>query len=99
MSDDPQFDPGAGPAPASTTTRAAPARWRRWFSQALPGGFESQRYLGKWLLLSTAIGVVAGLGALAFAFAIDFVTRISLGALVDYLPPTPFGEGNTGILP
>ena len=29
-------------------------------------GFESSRYLGKWLLLGTAIGIVAGLGAVVF---------------------------------
>jgi hypothetical protein len=29
-------------------------------------GFEGQRYLAKWLFLSTAIGIIAGLGAVLF---------------------------------
>ena len=33
-------------------------------------GFEGTRYLAKWLLLGTAIGIVAGLGAVVFARAI-----------------------------
>jgi chloride channel protein, CIC family len=62
-------------------------------------GFESQRYLIKWLFLSSLIGAVAGLSAIAFTWAIDFVTKISLGKFAGYLPPSPVGEGSTGILP
>lgn len=53
----------------------------------------------KWLCISTAIGVVAGLGAVAFTFAIEWVTQASLGRIVGYLPPSPLGEGNVGVLP
>ena len=69
--------------------------------RALPSGsgFESQRYLTKWLLVSSAIGVVAGLGAIAFTFGIDVVTRLALGQAVGYLPPSPVGEGNNGLMP
>ncbi|MFL5653808.1 MAG: CBS domain-containing protein [Ktedonobacteraceae bacterium] len=35
--------------------------------------FESPRYLLKWLLISTLIGLVAGIGAIAFYAAIHFV--------------------------
>ena len=56
-------------------------RWLRW-----PGGpnltgsgFESTRYLARWLLLGTTIGVVAGLGAIAFFLAIDWSTHLFLG--------------------
>jgi CIC family chloride channel protein len=62
-------------------------------------GFESQRYLIKWLFLSSVIGVVAGISAIIFTWAIDFVTHISLGKIVGYLPPLPVGEGATKIVP
>ena len=80
-----------------------PGSLRRWLkapSLALPGGgFESTRYLAKWLLLSTVIGLVAGLGAIAFYLAIQWATDFFLGRLVGYLPPAPVGEGSTGLLP
>lgn len=79
------------------TARAASsiARWLRWPTAPLLGsnGFESTRYLTKWLLLGTAIGVVAGLGAILFFVAIDTSTHLFLGGLVGYLPPSPVGEG------
>jgi CIC family chloride channel protein len=64
-----------------------------------PGGFESSRYLGKWLVLGTAIGVVAGLGAIAFYLSIEWATRFFLGTLVGYLPPAPVGEGEAVLRP
>ncbi len=60
--------------------------------------FESPRYLLKWLLISTAIGLVAGFGALAFYEAIRFSTNFFLGTLVGYLPPDPAGEGTMGVM-
>lgn len=60
--------------------------------------FESPRYLLKWLFISTAIGLVAGAGALAFSLAIQFSTRFLLGGLVGYLPPDPAGEGTMGVM-
>jgi CIC family chloride channel protein len=56
-------------------------------------GFEASRYLAKWLVISTLIGAVAGLGAVLFARAIELATRLFLGGLVGYLPPAPVGEG------
>lgn len=55
--------------------------------------FESPRYLLKWLLISTLIGLVAGVGAIAFYAAIRFATDLFLGRLIGYLPPSPAGEG------
>ncbi|GHO47929.1 chloride channel protein [Ktedonospora formicarum] len=55
--------------------------------------FESPRYLLKWLLISTLIGLVAGLGAIAFYAAINYTTDLFLGRIVGYLPPSPGGEG------
>ena len=61
--------------------------------------FESPRYLVKWLFLSSLIGIVAGLGAIAFFASIRFATDMLLGHLVGYLPPSPAGEGHTAVMP
>src|SRR5947209_7839493 len=61
--------------------------------------FESPRYLLKWLLISTLIGLVAGVGAIAFYAAIRLATGTFLGQLVGYLPPDPAGEGARGGMP
>lgn len=62
--------------------------------------FESPRYLLKWLLIGTLIGLVAGVGAIAFYAAIHFSTDLFLGRLVGYLPPDPAGEGSgTTVMP
>jgi hypothetical protein len=62
-------------------------------------GFEITRSLAKWLLVSSAIGVVAGVAAIVFDAAIRFVTGAFLGHVVGYLPPAPAGEGLTTIVP
>src|SRR5689334_2019164 len=60
--------------------------------------FESPRYLLKWLLISTLIGLVAGVGAIVFYAAIHFANDLFLGRLVGYFPPDPAGEGGHGIM-
>lgn len=60
--------------------------------------FESPRYLLKWLFISTLIGLVAGVGAIAFFEAIAIATNFFLGRLVGYLPPSPAGEGSTVVM-
>ena len=86
--------------PARAQRGEARLRWFRGLGRAVPGsGFESQRYLLKWLFVSTAIGIVAGLGVIAFMFAIDWVTQASLGQIVGYLPPSPIGEGQNDLQP
>ena len=57
------------------------------------GGFEGQSYLAKWALLGTVIGVVAGLGAALFYFALEKATEIFLVGLGHHQPPLPVGEG------
>ncbi len=68
-----------------------PWRWLPWSS---PASLRSTRYLLKWLVLGTLIGIVAGLGAVAFYRAIGFATDLFLGDLVGYQPPLPVGEGS-----
>ena len=66
--------------------------------RASGAGFESQRYLARWLFLSSSIGVVAGLGSVVFYSAIDWCTQLFLGRIVGYMPPGPKGEGAQTIM-
>jgi chloride channel protein, CIC family len=76
-----------------------PTFLRRLFHLRRAGAsFESPRYLLKWLLISTAIGLVAGAGALLFFEAIRLSTDFFLGWLVGYLPPDPAGEGSIVVM-
>jgi CIC family chloride channel protein len=52
-------------------------------------------YLQKWLLLGITIGVIAGLGAVVFFFALKYTEEFLLGYLADYHIPTPVGEGGS----
>lgn len=56
--------------------------------------FNASQYLVKWLIVGTLIGIVAGLGAVIFTRAIEFVTEHLLGSLAGYEPPAPIGEGS-----
>lgn len=67
--------------------------------RTMPHGAENPRYLLKWVLISTLIGLVAGLGAIVFYAAIHIATLAFLGGLVGYLPPSPAGEGGGGAQP
>jgi CIC family chloride channel protein len=51
-------------------------------------------YLRKWLVLGAVIGVVAGLGAIAFIFALEGASKVLLETVGGYKPPLPIGEGN-----
>jgi CIC family chloride channel protein len=102
----PTDEPGAGAgSPASSAAAGAALdtapRWRRLLRDpvATGSGFESGRYLTKWLLIGGAIGAVAGVGAIAFYLATEWATIFFLGTLADYMPPAPAGEGPTAIVP
>ena len=77
------------------------SRFVAWLRGALPTwfGYESTRYLTKWLLLGTAIGVIAGVGAIVFYLALTWATAFFLGTLVGYMPPLPVGEGSPVVVP
>ena len=50
-------------------------------------------YLRKWVVLGGAIGVVAGLGAVAFYEALKLATHVFLHVLVAFNVPMPVAEG------
>ncbi len=73
-------------------------------STGLEAGLHSIRrrlrkanYLRKWVILGALIGVVGGLGAIAFYATLELATRFFLGFLGGYTPPSPAGEGGAPI--
>jgi CIC family chloride channel protein len=50
-------------------------------------------YLRKWLILGVAIGIIAGLGAVAFYLAMDYTGKFLLGWVGQYDVPTAVGDG------
>lgn len=52
-------------------------------------------YLQKWLILGAVIGLVGGLGAIAFNASLRWAGHLFLGGLAGYRPPAPIGEGAT----
>jgi len=58
---------------------------------------RAARYLRKWVVLGALIGVVGGLGAIAFYTALQLATQFFLGLLGGYTPPSPAGEGGAPI--
>ena len=67
-----------------------------WLTQS-GNGLLTTTTLRKWLPIAVLIGIVAGVGAIVFFWAIQAATQLFLGQLVGYLPPSPAGEGNLGI--
>ncbi len=58
----------------------------------LIAALHSNSYLGKWLIVGAVIGVVAGLGSVAFFAALEMATRLLLDTLGGFSPPTPINE-------
>ncbi len=73
------------PQPAMASAPAAGGRFG--------ASIRKSGYLQKWLLLGITIGVIAGLGAVVFFFALKYTEEFLLGYLADYHIPTPVGEG------
>ncbi len=67
--------------------RQPPAGTADWRTRLLGG------YFRKWVILGVLIGIVAGLGAIAFFAAIEWSTKLLLGGITDWAPPLPAGEG------
>ena len=54
------------------------------------GDFDARagfHYLRKWVVVSIATGIVAGLGALVLIQGIDFFTKLFLVGIVGYVTP------------
>ncbi len=58
-------------------------------------GVATASYLRKWALLGCTIGVIAGLGAVAFFEALKLATHVFLHLLVAFNPPTAVAEGGS----
>jgi len=58
---------------------------------------RSASYLRKWVVLGALIGVIGGLGAIAFTWALEVATHLFLGVLAGYTPPSPAGEGGAPV--
>lgn len=56
-------------------------------------------YFRRWLLIGALIGVVSGLGAIAFYTAIALCSRVLLGGIAGFYPPNPASEGATTAVP
>jgi chloride channel protein, CIC family len=56
---------------------------------------EELGYLNKWVPIAILIGLVAGAGAVIFAFLINAFTQLFLVMGAGYTPPYPAGEGST----
>ena len=59
---------------------------------------RSASYLRKWVVLGALIGVVGGIGAIAFYTALEVATHFFLGLLGGYTPPSPAGEGSAPLV-
>jgi H+/Cl- antiporter ClcA/CBS domain-containing protein len=65
--------------------RSAQVRIGRWLASAT--------YTQKWLVLGTAVGIIAGLGAVVFYEALRLATYVFLQVLAGYKVPLPASEG------
>lgn len=52
-------------------------------------------YARKWIALSILIGIAAGLGSIVFYWSLATATKLLLGHVAGYVPPTSTGEGLT----
>ena len=85
----------------NTEIKEPPFRWKDIFQPAVPGigGVESTRFLAKWLLFGSIIGISSGIAAIILSLSIDIATKLLLGNIVGYAPPQAKGEGITQLIP
>jgi H+/Cl- antiporter ClcA len=60
---------------------------------ALGAAVGRTTYLQRWVALGLVIGLIAGLGAITFYWALTEATHLLLGSIAGYHPPSPAGEG------
>ncbi len=75
---------------ATTPVRARARRLTTWAGRHL----RDAPYLRKWLVLGILVGVIAGLGAVAFYESLTLATHFFLTDLAGYQIPTPVAEGH-----
>ncbi len=83
---------GAWLAPLAPFARRMPGFLGRSLAFASQPGAFKLRQGAKWLLLSSLVGVVAGLGAVAFKYMFDAVLAVTWGEVIGILPRAPQGE-------
>lgn len=62
------------------------------FQSLIPSPVKMARKLGRLLFLCGLVGVVAGLGAIAFFWMLEFTRHYALGVIAGYYPAGPGGE-------
>jgi chloride channel protein, CIC family len=82
---------GAGLGPGGAADQAN--RFGRRLTGRVLAGVRSAPYVRKWLILGTFIGVVAGLGAVAFYDGLRAATHLLLTDVGGYRPASTAGEG------
>ncbi len=55
-------------------------------------------YLNKWVPIAILIGIIAGIGAIVFTYAINEFTTLFLVNGAGYTPPSPSGEGSVAFV-
>ncbi len=75
----------------SAQPRRSIRRFLRYRFHLLLGAYETRELL-RWITISLVIGVVAGIGAIAFHWLQHLVTQGTLHQLAGYHPPLPGGE-------
>ncbi|HET9692406.1 MAG TPA: chloride channel protein, partial [Acidimicrobiales bacterium] len=75
-----------------TLSTAVRARAARWLSRV-----RSARYVPRWLVLGSLIGVIAGLGAVLFSDGLDLATRWLLTDIGGYTPAGTVGDGGRAV--
>ena len=65
------------------------ARWRELKDQDLSANIFRA---GRWMIYFVGIGIIAGLGSIAFHYLTQLGVHFFLDAIAGYRPPAPAGE-------
>ncbi len=72
-------------------------RYRPDWLVAISHRLRDTSYLRKWVVLGAIIGLISGVGAALFFWALDAATAFFMGTLVGFTPSSPLGEGGAPI--